>query len=136
MGRLNKVRACFDKAVSRLVERSPEHVEKRGKAEELLAKATAHGSDWSMEKIELEFLKLGYPAKVISNTQGNAGPDAKRPGVRGSPHHDDGRRQIAKYWTPETIEAARHPRHARHRPERAHLPVCPRQGLQGRLDPE
>ena len=110
MVRLNKVRACFDKVVSAWSKDQPEHVEKRGKAEELRAKATANeGNAWSTEKIELEFFKLGYPSKVISNTQGNAGLSQNVLECAAAHTTMMADAQIAKHWTPETIEAARHP---------------------------
>ena len=111
MVRLNKVRACFDQVVTAWSKDQPEHVEKRGKAEELRAKATANeGNAWSTEKIELEFLKLGYPSTVITNTQGNG--DLSQNVLECAAAHTTmmADSEIAKHWRPETIEAARHPR--------------------------
>lgn len=111
MLRLDKVRACFDKVAMAWSMDRPEHTDKRKLAEELRAKATANeGGAWSSDRIELEFLKLGYPSGVVSNTQGNS--DVKQnvlecAAAKTCMMPDD---QIAKHWDAATIEAASHPR--------------------------
>ena len=89
-----------------------------------------------MEKIELEFLKLGYPEKVISNTQGNTG--LKQNVLECAAAHTTmmADAQIAKYWTPETIEAARHPGMRGIGLKGLIFQCRAGQGLHRRLDPE
>lgn len=83
-----------------------EHIDKRNRADELRAKAAAE--DWSSDKIELEFLRLGRPEGVVSNTRGNTGDlDANvlEAAACRSLMMSDG--AMEKHFKPEVLEASR-----------------------------
>lgn len=68
--RLDAITKCHRDACAAWGMETKEHGDMRLKLDELRAKAASN--EWSAEKIELEYLRLGRPAGVISNTRVNA----------------------------------------------------------------
>lgn len=107
-GRLDAINKGYRSLCAKWCLDSSDHVDKRKRADELRAKAA--DLDWTADKIELEFLRLGYPENVISGTRGNSNDiDAKVlecAALRSLMMHED---KLTKYFKPEVLEASARP---------------------------
>jgi len=94
----NQVRAAWSMDVK-------EHKDKCKAADELRAKAAE--SDWSVDKIELEFMRLGRPEGHISGTRGNSfdvdTSVLEAAACRSLMMPED---KMAKFFKPEVLEAS------------------------------
>ena len=108
MGRLDRLKASFNAVVSAWSLDRPEHDTKRKQAEELRAKAAQNdGNVYSADKIELEFLRLGRPEGVISNTRGNTeNVDGKVLEAAACRNLMMPESRMEKYFKPEVLEAS------------------------------
>ena len=111
MARLDRLKASYTAVVSAWSLDRPEHDTKRKLAEELRAKATDNdGNAWSADKIELEFLRLGRPDGVISNTRANTGDfDARVLEAAACRNLMMDEKKMEKYFKPEVLEASTRP---------------------------
>ena len=111
MARLDRLKASYSAVVTAWSLDRPEHDAKRKQAEELRAKAVANEGDaYSADKIELEFLRLGRPEGVVSNTRGNAeSVDGKVLEAAACRNLMMPEKKMEKYFKPEVLEASMRP---------------------------
>lgn len=106
--RLDTIQKGHNAIVSAWCLNQPEHIDKRKAADALRAKAA--DSDWSVEKCKLEFMLLGRPEGVISNTRGNtSGVNSavlECAAARSCMMSED---TLKLSYDPQTLEASMHP---------------------------
>jgi hypothetical protein len=101
--RLDTIQKCHRELCAAWSMEVKDHQDKRKAADELRAKAA--DLDWSTDKVELEFMRLGRPDKIVSGSRGNdvdalvlQAAACKTLGM------DDAKRQ--KHFKAEVLEAA------------------------------
>jgi hypothetical protein len=103
--RLDTITRCHTQLCAAWSLDTNEHAGMRKAGDELRAKAASQ--DWSAERIELEYLRLGRPAGVISNTRPNTGDlNSKVLEAAACRALMMPEKRLEKHFDPQTLEAA------------------------------